>query len=90
MNENNIYLYERLEKETIMRNLGRGNTPCDPNNPQNMSEIETQNNILNHGDIDVALVASHDYSDRYELSISNNGDWIKKHIKFILTFKFNI
>ena len=25
--------------------------------------------------IDVAL-ASHDYSDRYELSISNNGDWL--------------
>lgn len=51
MRNNNLYLYQRLDRQD-----------------QNL------NNAFGEDDnLDVALV-SHDYSDRYELSISNNND----------------
>ena len=45
-----------------------------------MSQQRRQDLLMNDDEddeeqIDVAL-ASHDYSDRYELSISNNNDWL--------------
>ncbi|CDW84046.1 UNKNOWN [Stylonychia lemnae] len=60
---NNLYLYERIETLNSRQNLNQGQNNRRSNEDQEDDEEDEA--------IDVAL-ASHDYSDRYELSISNN------------------